>query len=541
VDDLADTVIDSAGNDTIRASANYTLATGLAIETLRVSGTTGRTLTGNELANALYGNIGVDHLIGGMGNDRLDGGLGADTLDGGDGNDTYIVDNAADVVIDSSGKDTIRATASYTLADDVAIEIMSVSGTDGLTLTGNNLANEIYGGVGNDHLVGAGGNDRLDGGLGVDTLDGGDGNDTYIVDNAADIVIDSSGKDTIRATASYTLADGVAIEIMSVSGVDGLTLTGNNLANEMYGGVGDDHLVGAGGNDRLDGGLGADTMDGGAGNDTFYVDDANDVVIDSSGKDTIRAKTSYTLADGVAIEVMRVSGTDGLHLTGNNLANEMYGGVGDDYLAGAGGNDRLEGGFGADTMEGGAGDDLYIVDDGGDWVIEAAGAGSGIDTVRASTSYELTANVENLLLTGTGDFEGWGNALNNALTGNGGHNVLDGGLGNDILNGGGGGDTFRFSTEPGTNNVDTIVAFDHAVDTIQFDSALFLAFPAGELEAGAFNTGTTATDEDDRVLFDAATGGLYYDADGVGGVEAVQFATILTVIGTLDHTDFFVT
>lgn len=254
-----------------------------------------------------------------------------------------------------------------------------------------------------------------------------------------------------------------------------------------------------------------------------------------------RATINYELTAGFAIEAVRVAGSAGLILTGNELANALYGNTGTDHLIGDLGNDKLDGGFGTDTMEGGAGDDLYFVDDGGDMVIDAAGAGSGTDTVRAAATYELAANVENLILTGTDDLDGTGNALNNTLTGNSGHNVLDGGDGNDILNGCGGGDTFRFSTEPGTNNIDTIVAFDHAVDTSQFDSALFLAFAAGDLEAGAFNMGTTATDEDDRVLFDAATGGLYYDADGVGGVAAVQFATITTLTGTLDHTDFFMT
>jgi len=110
----------------------------------------------------------------------------------------------------------------------------------------------------------------------------------------------------------------------------------------------------------------------------------------------------------------------------------------------------------------------------------------------------------------------------------------------DILSGEGGGDTFRFSTTLGADNVDRIVAFDHAVDTIQLDDAIFSALSAGILDQGAFNTGLVATEADDRILFDAASKGLYYDADGAGGVGAVQFATITTLTGTLDHTDFFV-
>jgi len=45
---------------------------------------------------------------------------------------------------------------------------------------------------------------------------------------------------------------------------------------------------------------------------------------------------------------------------------------------------------------------------------------------------------------------------------------------------------------------------------------------------------------DDRILYDTASKSLFYDADGAGGAAAVKFATIGTLTGSLDHTDFFV-
>ena len=75
----------------------------------------------------------------------------------------------------------------------------------------------------------------------------------------------------------------------------------------------------------------------------------------------------------------------------------------------------------------------------GDQVIEYAGAGT--DTIRATVSYTLPANVENLTLDGMTAINGTGNAMANTLTGNAGDNVLSGGDGNDLIVGGGGADT----------------------------------------------------------------------------------------------------
>jgi Ca2+-binding RTX toxin-like protein len=49
---------------------------------------------------------------------------------------------------------------------------------------------------------------------------------------------------------------------------------------------------------------------------------------------------------------------------------------------------------------------------------------------------------------------------------------------------------------------------------------------------------TTAGDADDRIIYDTTTGNLYYDADGVGGAVAVQFAWITTIPAGLDASDF---
>ena len=98
---------------------------------------------------------------------------------------------------------------------------------------------------------------------------------------------------------------------------------------------------------------------------------------------------------------------------------------------------------GSDKMIGGAGNDLYIVDATSDTVIENEAA-DGIDVVQASATFSLnkssSTQVESLMLTGTADIDGTGNAIDNVLLGNSGRNTLSGLGGDDMIEGGEGDD-----------------------------------------------------------------------------------------------------
>lgn len=137
------------------------------------------------------------------------------------------------------------------------------------------------------------------------------------------------------------------------------------------------------------------------------------------------------------------TGTSGAdNLTGPvNETNILYGMAGNDTLTGGDLNDLLDGGTGADSLAGGLGNDTYVVDNAGDKITEVANPAS-IDTVRASVSYTLPANVETLLLQGTGNINATGNSQNNQLSGNSGNNILNGGGGADTMSGGLGDDTY---------------------------------------------------------------------------------------------------
>lgn len=126
----------------------------------------------------------------------------------------------------------------------------------------------------------------------------------------------------------------------------------------------------------------------------------------------------------------------------DNSRNMISGTHQADTLVGSSGNDTLDGSLGADTMTGGNGNDIYVVDNAFDRVVETSTSTSQIDTVQASVSWTLGANLENLVLTGVSDINGTGNERHNFITGNAANNLLDGAAGADSMSGGDGNDTY---------------------------------------------------------------------------------------------------
>ena len=120
-----------------------------------------------------------------------------------------------------------------------------------------------------------------------------------------------------------------------------------------------------------------------------------------------------------------------------------------------------------------------------------------------------------------------GDASANKLSGGAGDDKLYGGLGKDLLIGGSGKDAFVFSTELGSTNIDTIDDFDVKDDTIWLDDDIFTQVgKVGNSFNSAFYAGTKAHDASDRIIYDKTTAKLWYDADGTGKAEAIQFAQL---------------
>ena len=303
----------------------------------------------------------------------------------------------------------------------------------------------------------------------------------------------------------------------------------------IYNGTGGDDYITA----RLDGA----NIHAFGGNDTLYSGPISDFLDGGAGVDTasyvgILGPVTVTLLNQGTIQNTVNAGNDVLV----NMEN-LTGGRGNDNLTGNQFDNVLDGGPGNDAMTGGNGNDRFKVNSAGDQVIEATGGGS--DRVLASVDYVLAAGVwVELLRTnsqgGTSGIDLTGNEFANTVQGNAGANTLNGRAGNDTLQGFGGADTFFFNTAlSASGNVDHILDYSVAADTIRLENAVFTGLAGGTLAAGAFFIGAAAHDASDRIIYNSATGALSFDADGNGAGAAIRFATLSTGLA-LTNADFFV-
>lgn len=139
------------------------------------------------------------------------------------------------------------------------------------------------------------------------------------------------------------------------------------------------------------------------------------------------------------------------------------------------------------------------------------------DKIKGSTG-------DDVLIAGKGEDRLFGQDGDDKLFGQKGRDQLDGGEGTDRLNGGGGKDVYVFSDTPG-DGIDQIVDFQSG-ETLRLSSKAFAGLVPGQLPADDFIEGTEAADGGDRIIFDIATGALFFDPDGAGGAGQVQFATV---------------
>ena len=242
----------------------------------------------------------------------------------------------------------------------------------------------------------------------------------------------AGGTDGVSSSVSHSL--GANFENLTLTGTAAINGTGNELAN------------------IITGNSAANVLTGGAGNDTYVVG-AGDSVVEKAGEGTDLVQSSATFTLSANVENLTLTGTAAINGTGNGLDN------------------LLTGNSAANVLTGGAGNDTYLVG-AGDSIVEKAGEGT--DLVQSAATFTLSANVENLALTGTAAINGSGNEGANVISGNEANNALSGLGGNDTLNGGAGNDTLDGGTGAdamagGTGN--DVYVFDNAGDTATENAA----------------------------------------------------------------------
>jgi Ca2+-binding RTX toxin-like protein len=210
-------------------------------------------------------------------------------------------------------------------------------------------------------------------------------------------------------------------------------------------------------------------------------------------------------------------------------------------IQGAAGNDRLNGGTGNDNITLGGGDDLLDAAGGNDFVDAGEGSDSvlgfdGDDTIDGGNGNDsLQGNVGNDSISGgDGNDILYGGRDNDILDGGSGDDFVSGDRGSDVLTGGAGADIFNFGGFGGDVpqlGLDTLVDFNLAEgDKIRLDKQVFFGTDtARQIDAAEFQAGTpdSAGTSAAKIIYDAATGLLYFNVDSLPGNETA-FAQLPT-------------
>ena len=364
------------------------------------------------------------------------------------------------------------------IAQGVTIE-NAIAGAGDDTLYGNEVANRLGGGAGNDSLSGLAGDDVLNGGAGDDSLDGGEGSDTATYSDATAGVTVSLLLSSAQAVGGGQGSDTLkAIENLVGSAFDD-NLTGDGNDNILTGNAGNDTLSGGGGVDTvtysaatggvtvdlslavgqvIGGGQGTDTLSGfenligSAFNDSLHGDDNDNVLTGGAGNDSLNGGAGRDTANyadatsGISVDLSLTTsqaigggqGSDSLVAIENLIGSHF-----DDRFTGNAADNVIDGGTGTDTVSYAAASAGVTVDL-GLTSAQAVGGGQGTDTLVA---------IEGLIGTG----------FNDTLTGNDGDNSLAGGGGDDTLDGGSGRDTAIYGGATGAVTVDLSITIAQAV------------------------------------------------------------------------------
>ncbi|VEP15029.1 hypothetical protein H1P_3000002 [Hyella patelloides LEGE 07179] len=167
--------------------------------------------------------------------------------------------------------------------------------------------------------------------------------------------------------------------------------------------------------------------------------------------------------------------------------------------------------------------------------------GSSTITVKATDSgnefVETAFTVSVIDVSENGDTLSGGDG-NDYLVGKQGNDTLNGGAGSDLLVGGTGEDSFVFNSPH--EGVDTITDFSPEDDTLVFSATGFNGnLTAGTISSEMLTVGTAATNNQHRFIYDAGSGDLFYDSDGMGDNEQQKLASLKPDLA-LTHNNFYI-
>jgi Ca2+-binding RTX toxin-like protein len=517
-----------------------------------------------------HGGAGDDTIIGGAafgddGNDTLQGSDSLDVLDGGDGDDMIILANSLgqelDTVFGGAGTDTL--VVSYGVIGDLAA-LQSAASIERV------ISENLY------HLIRAS----------TEFLS----SVNYI--SAPGLAITNAGTVTFGANSTLALAgDGSIFEIsIESAGVSldlkgqvgtgpflltasefGSTIFGSEGLDYIFGGIGNDNLNGGGGDDQITGSLGNDIIDGGDGMDVYYASgDLAEYTVSRSESGGFILTHNYIVIGDQGSDILSnvetiqfnsetfdlANSTIGIIKTGTIGIDVLNGTAYDDTLNGLAGNDLLLGGLGNDVLNGGKGNDI-LNGGGGIDTASYANATSSVNVDLGLTGVQNTGSdgrdqlisIENLTGSAYSDTLSGNSAANtmsggngnDTLSGKGGSDILVGGAGNDTLTGGAGADTFLFDAAFGRGNLDTVKDFVSGTDHIGLSQLILLGqyglVGDGNMPAEWFHAGRLATTADQHLIYNRQNGTLYFDADGVGGLDQIKIAEFSGHV-TLSASDF---
>lgn len=345
--EAADVLVGTSGRDVIVGLGGGDRIAGRGGNDLICGGSGSDRIEGGKGRDRVLAGPGEDRLNGGPGNDRVNGEDGSDQVRGGAGDDVVRTGSVAprngysDYVYIDGGADTLigghelvvldGTLASRPVVIDIPAGTVRGMGIDTVVGRFYHLQGSNY----DDVLVGGDLDEVIDGGLGRDVVNAGGGADWLVGDRwNADRLYGEHGNDYVAAQVKGARADGG-------SGSDSI-ITSNGAAGS--GGPGDDVLIPSG----------SGTQSGDEGVDTMLL---------SAAESGVRASlVDGAVGGGLAFRFAGIENVGGSHfddvLIGDDVANFIDGGPGQDVVHGGAGDDILVGQTGPDTFYGDLGYDL---------------------------------------------------------------------------------------------------------------------------------------------------------------------------------------